>query len=348
MKKLLILLVAAAVVGFAISRARQAATVTSGTAESAESAPSQETAGAPAEPSPSAPPAVAEAEPPPAAQERAPEAMPLALKTVKARPVPAQRAGGGDPVAKAEPRANDEAADDPRLKALERAVALIEEGRRVEARRVLTEMYLEASGSLARKLRNLLDRINADLVFNPRCVEGAAIHVVQPGETLSTIGKKHGVNWRMIQRVNGMSHDRINIGQQLKILAGPASVVAYKGEFRLALLVDGAFVKEYPIGTGQGGCTPTGEFVVDNMLVRPRWYKPGGGIVEYGEEGHLLGERWIGFDDQPGASGLGIHGTNEESSIGTECSNGCLRMHNEDVMELYDFLQRGSRVTIRP
>ena len=81
------------------------------------------------------------------------------------------------------------------------------------------------------------------------------------------------------------------------------------------------------------------------MLVQPRWYTDGG-IIEYGEEGHLLGERWIGFRNEPGANGLGIHGTNEEATIGTKCSNGCLRMRNDDVIELYDFMLPGSQVHI--
>ncbi len=131
------------------------------------------------------------------------------------------------------------------------------------------------------------------------------------------------------------------------MLPGKTHVVAWKSGFRLALLIEGYYVKEYPIGIGKDGRTPVGEFTVDSMLVKPRWYAPGGQVIEYGEEGHLLGDRWIGFVDEPGAAGLGIHGTTEESSIGTECSNGCIRLTNEDVGELYDFVQMGTKVLIR-
>ena len=70
--------------------------------------------------------------------------------------------------------------------------------------------------------------------------------------------------------------------------------------------------------------------------MRAPWTPPNGGIIKYGEKGYLLGERWLGFLNQPGANGLGIHGTNEPSSIRKKYSNGCIRMLNKDVIELYD------------
>jgi lipoprotein-anchoring transpeptidase ErfK/SrfK len=43
-----------------------------------------------------------------------------------------------------------------------------------------------------------------------------------------------------------------------------------------------------------------------------------------------------------------IHGTNHESSIGTKASHGCVRMHNEEVIELYDRVEQGTEVFIQP
>jgi lipoprotein-anchoring transpeptidase ErfK/SrfK len=174
------------------------------------------------------------------------------------------------------------------------------------------------------------------------------IHTVEPGETLTKIARHYDVNWRMLARINGMTPDGLlRAGQQLKVLPSKTRIVAWKSGFRLALFIDDYYVKEYPIGIGKEGRTPVGEFTVDSMLVEPRWYSPEGKVIEYGEEGHLLGDRWIGFADEPGAAGLGIHGTTEDSSIGTKCSNGCIRMTNQDVTELYDFVQMETRVQIR-
>ena len=194
----------------------------------------------------------------------------------------------------------------------------------------------------------MLDEINRELVFNPRCIRGAGVYTVQAGDSLWQIGKDQGVNWRMIQRVNRLEDPgHIGVGQQLKIFTGKFSTVSYKGDFRLALLYEGVYVKEYPIGIGIDDKTPTGAFTVSEIEEKPTWYKPGGGVIPYGDEGNLLGERWIGFADEPGASGIGIHGTHDESSIGTKCSNGCLRMRNADVIELFDFMTVGSRAEIK-
>jgi len=340
MRKLLILVLVAALVGILISkrRDRDAAAPEGGGPgpELVESrAPSagaptladtvaflaSQAARAPAEPADAGPPAQ-------------PKVVVLSSRSAAPAAVPAPHA---EPAA---PLGEDFA------RQIEQAGALLAAGKRVEARALLSRLYVTSRGAAAAKLRDLLDRINKELVFTPRCVEGAIVHVVQAGEILSSIGDKYGVHWRMIARLNGMQSDRLSVGQRLKIIEGPASVVVCKSEFRLALFMNGVYVKEYPICIGRDDLTPAGSLVVDTMLVRPRWYKPGGGIIEYGEQGHLLGERWIGFRDEPGANGLGIHGTNEEATIGTKCSNGCLRMRNDDVIELYDFMLPGSHVHI--
>ncbi len=41
-----------------------------------------------------------------------------------------------------------------------------------------------------------------------------------------------------------------------------------------------------------------------------------------------------------------IHGTNHESSIGTPCSHGCVRMRNEDVIALHEAVEEGDEVLI--
>ncbi len=232
--------------------------------------------------------------------------------------------------------------------AISKARRMLREGKLCEARRLLTDLYLKARGDRAVQCRKLLEPISSRLVFDPRCMEGAKVHTVSRGETLVKIAKDYGLNWRMIARLNGISEPgNLSVGQTVKIVTGPPKIVVVKGEFRLTLLMDGQYVREYPIGIGKGDLTPAGSFVVDTMLVRPRWYKPGGGIIEYGEEGHLLGERWIGFRDEPGATGLGIHGTPQRQGIGEKCSNGCIRMTNEEVMELYDFVVPGTKVLIQ-
>ncbi|MFP4026707.1 MAG: L,D-transpeptidase family protein [Candidatus Brocadiia bacterium] len=228
-----------------------------------------------------------------------------------------------------------------------RARELLEEGNKVEARRVLTDIYLNGSPAAREIAHRCLRKINEELVFNPRNIDGAKIHVVKAGDTLGKIGRKYGVNWRMIRRINGLSRGgMIRLNQQLKILTGDCEILVDKSDYRLTLFIDGVFIKQYPVGLGKNDRTPTAEFTIDDMLVEPDWYPPGGGVIEYGEKGHLIGERWLGLCDKPGAAGLGIHGTNEPESIGKMCSNGCIRMLNKDVKELYDLVKVGTKVKI--
>jgi lipoprotein-anchoring transpeptidase ErfK/SrfK len=151
----------------------------------------------------------------------------------------------------------------------------------------------------------------------------------------------------MIARLNGIERpELLRVNQKLKILTGPREIFVDKSDFRLALFIGGHFIKQYPVGLGKHSPTPAGTFSVDQTLVKPDWYPPEGGVIRYGEPGHLIGERWIGLEDQPGASGIGIHGTNDPESIGTLCSHGCIRMLNRDVEELYDFVTPGTTVRI--
>ena len=76
---------------------------------------------------------------------------------------------------------------------------------------------------------------------------------------------------------------------------------------------------------------------------------PDGVTMERDDPNNPIGERWIGLDDGNGKpTSYGIHGTIDPSSIGKAHSRGCIRLRNEDVEEVYDFLGVGSEVVIQP
>lgn len=52
--------------------------------------------------------------------------------------------------------------------------------------------------------------------------------------------------------------------------------------------------------------------------------------------------------DVPGQKGIGIHGTHDENSIGTRVSEGCIRMHNQDITKLVKNIKTASIVVIVP
>ena len=98
-------------------------------------------------------------------------------------------------------------------------------------------------------------------------------------------------------------------------------------------------VKTYPIAVGQlGYSTPSGIYHIDDRTVDPTWYVPpnatwagslAGHVIPPGPENPLKA-RWLGF-----GGGRGIHGTADDSSIGSAASHGCIRMHVSDVVQLY-------------
>ena len=59
-------------------------------------------------------------------------------------------------------------------------------------------------------------------------------------------------------------------------------------------------------------------------------------------EDSVFGSRWLGLS----ALGYGIHGTNNPASIGTAVSSGCIRMHNQDIEELFPLVKIGTPVEI--
>ena len=96
----------------------------------------------------------------------------------------------------------------------------------------------------------------------------------------------------------------------------------------LTLYRNGQWVKSYPVAVGKPSTpTPKGTFTIVNKAVNP---------------GGPFGSRWMGLSKPH----YGIHGTNNPSSIGKAVSNGCIRMYNKDVNELYNLVSIGTVVKI--
>ena len=91
--------------------------------------------------------------------------------------------------------------------------------------------------------------------------------------------------------------------------------------------------------------TPEGKFVVGDRLKNPDWYR-NGRKIPFGHPDNRLGTRWLGFKRTARASGYGIHGTDDPSSIGKEVSEGCVRLENADVEELFEWVGVGTEVEI--
>ena len=147
--------------------------------------------------------------------------------------------------------------------------------------------------------------------------------------------------------------------ESVRPAAAPAgtSILIKKSEFRLYLLEDGNVIRSFPVALGKNAGqkrvsgdmkTPDGSFPIDEVIDSSDWthdFGDGKGEIEgaYGpyfislDTSELSGGAW---------DGIGIHGTHDPASIGTRASEGCIRMHNSDLLALKKHITVGTEVTI--
>jgi lipoprotein-anchoring transpeptidase ErfK/SrfK len=97
--------------------------------------------------------------------------------------------------------------------------------------------------------------------------------------------------------------------------------------------------------------TPVGEFQVAEKVVDPDWVlfdwkKPERTIrrIPPGPN-NPMGKRWIGFASAYGW-GIGFHGTPKPEVLGQAVSHGCVRMHNDDIVKMFDKVEIGTPVVV--
>lgn len=223
----------------------------------------------------------------------------------------------------------------------------LKNGNKFEARNELSNLYFkEADHEKKNEIKKRLDELNEVLVFSRTPSPDAIFYEVKPGDSLAKIAKKFNTTYAFIMRINNKSRTLIKIGERLKILKGELSLLVDKSDYTLTILLNGHFIRQYPIGIGKSDKTPVGEFIVDNKLINPTWYSPEG-VYQYGHPKNVLGTRWIGFEDRNDLYGYGIHGTADPDSIGKNMSNGCIRLRNKNVEELFDFVKSKTRVVMQ-
>ena len=79
----------------------------------------------------------------------------------------------------------------------------------------------------------------------------------------------------------------------------------------------------------------------------PTWWRPGEPAIPPKDPRNILGTRWLGFQETQDLAGFGIHGTDDPGTIGKESSAGCVRLRNQDIEVLYDFVSYGTEVVIQ-
>lgn len=118
--------------------------------------------------------------------------------------------------------------------------------------------------------------------------------------------------------------------QTMTAPTGKVTIIVKISERILELHNDGKLYKKYRIAVGKSSTpTPIGDWIV---------------IWKSFRSGDIFGTRFLGLDVPWG--GYGIHGTNRPWSIGHFISQGCIRLRNKDIEELFEWVPVGTPVRI--
>jgi lipoprotein-anchoring transpeptidase ErfK/SrfK len=143
----------------------------------------------------------------------------------------------------------------------------------------------------------------------------------------------------------------------------PGTVVVDPQNHYLYLVQNGAQAIRYGVGVGGEGFAWSGTAIIHSKQEWPDWYPPKEMLQRKPEIRQAMTELRSGLgmrggpDNPLGARALylwqgnkdtlyRIHGTNEPWTIGTNVSSGCIRLTNDDVIDLYDRTAVGSRVIV--
>jgi lipoprotein-anchoring transpeptidase ErfK/SrfK/TolA-binding protein len=195
----------------------------------------------------------------------------------------------------------------------------------------------------------LLGRANLEIFLTPVESPDKKVYLVKRGDSLVTIALANNTTVDLICRINGIT-DATALRPSMRLLIPTAefSIVINKPEFKLTLLNRGKFFKSYTVGLGKHGCTPLGDFVINDKQKNPVWWSPEGPIPA-GDPHNELGTRWMALKPltQGVGNDYGIHGTINPSTVGWESSNGCPRMLPAEAEELYMLVTIGTPVQIK-
>ncbi|HZS62975.1 MAG TPA: L,D-transpeptidase [Xanthobacteraceae bacterium] len=131
----------------------------------------------------------------------------------------------------------------------------------------------------------------------------------------------------------------------------PGTIVVSTRERRLYHVEPGGKAKVYAIAVGEQGRSWSGVSTVSDKREWPDWNPPEQMLKRKPE----LPVHMAGGPENPmgaralylGSSLYRIHGTNEPWAIGTAVSSGCIRMYNDDVIDLYNHTPIGTTVVVQ-
>jgi L,D-transpeptidase ErfK/SrfK len=188
---------------------------------------------------------------------------------------------------------------------------------------------------------------------------GRFVYTTASGDSLTLVGARYGVEPKVIARLNGLTPAaRLRVGQTLVIdnrhlipemISAPITINIPQ---RVLFHADAAgLLTAYPVGLGRPTWpTFVGTFKVATLETSPVWDVPCSIQEEMRRSGkpvvtrvlpgaeNPLGAYWIGLD----RPAFGIHGTNAPASIYRFQTHGCIRLHPDDIEQLFRTVRVGT------
>ncbi len=225
----------------------------------------------------------------------------------------------------------------------DKAQKYLQEGELIKARNACLKI-IEKFSNFAdiQKVQETLEGLNLKILLSSIITNDSFVYEIQKGDTLTRIAKKFNTTQDLIIKANGLKDNLLQAGKRLKITKVRFSMVVDKSQNILTLKADKEIFKTYRVSTGKNNCTPVGNYTITNKIVDPPWYPPAGGMIPASDPKNVLGSRWLGLSKP----GYGIHGTTQPELIGKSVTEGCIRLKNPDVEELYTIVPEGAVVVI--
>ncbi len=167
------------------------------------------------------------------------------------------------------------------------------------------------------------------------------------GKVFDDLGDSLGRAGDDIERlVTGSSRRVVDFDRKYK----KGTIVISTNQRRLYLVLDRGHALRYSVGVGREGFQWGGKSHVSRKAKWPSWRPPAEMLARRpdlprfveGGPNNPLGARALYL----GASLYRIHGTNEKHTIGGAVSSGCIRLLNDDVIDLYDRVRVGAPVYV--
>jgi lipoprotein-anchoring transpeptidase ErfK/SrfK len=132
------------------------------------------------------------------------------------------------------------------------------------------------------------------------------------------------------------------------------SILIRTAERRLYYVLPNNRAIMYPVGVGREGFTWTGQDSITRKAIWPDWRPPKVMIERESRRGNVIPAFMPGGPENPlGARALyigdteyRIHGTTQPWSIGRAVSSGCIRMMNDEVIDLFNRVEIGATVIV--